>query len=120
MFADWSASIRALATCPNVAVKLGGLGMPIGGFDFHLEPAPPSSEQLAAAWRPYIETCIEAFGADSLHVREQLPGRQDSLSLRRLLERLQAPDQGASATEKAELFSRAAARFYRLDLPATA
>ena len=32
------------------------------GYGFHERPLPPSSEELAAAWRPYIETCIEAFG----------------------------------------------------------
>ena len=82
VFADWSASIRELASCPNVHVKLGGMGMRLNGFGFHEQPAPPSSEALAAAWRPYVETCIEAFGADALHVREQLPGRQGLLQLR--------------------------------------
>ncbi len=59
VFGRWATAMRTLATCPNVYVKLGGLGMRIGGFDFHEKPRPPSSEALAAAWRP----CIEAFGA---------------------------------------------------------
>ena len=50
------------AECPNVVVKLGGLAMCVLGYDFHQRPKPPSSEESAAAWRPYIETCIEAFG----------------------------------------------------------
>src|SRR2546423_220423 len=58
----WAASIKALAACPNVCVKVGGLGMRMGGFGFHEPAEPPSSETLAAAWRPYVETCIEAFG----------------------------------------------------------
>jgi len=44
-------------------VKLGGIGMRINGYDFHEQVDPPSSEALAAAWKPYIETCIAAFGA---------------------------------------------------------
>src|SRR6266446_4134142 len=60
VFADWSARIRELASCANVHVKLGGLGMRLLGFDVHEGELPPSSEQLAAAWRPYIETCITA------------------------------------------------------------
>ena len=63
VFAKWSASIRALAKCPNVVVKLGGMAMRINGFDFHEKADPPSSEALAAAWKPYVETCVEAFGA---------------------------------------------------------
>src|SRR5947207_4533689 len=62
IFAGWKASIQDIAKCPNVVVKLGGLAMCLLGYDFHLRPKPPTSEQAAAAWRPYIETCIEAFG----------------------------------------------------------
>ena len=61
-FPSWKASIQEIAKCPNVSVKLGGLAMRLLGYDFHERPKPPSSEQAAAAWRPYIETCIEAFG----------------------------------------------------------
>lgn len=61
-FAAWKASIQEIARCPNVSVKLGGLAMCLLGYDFHLRSKPPGSEEAAAAWRPYIETCIEAFG----------------------------------------------------------
>src|SRR5487761_2550217 len=64
IFPGWKASIREIAKCPNVVVKLGGLAMRLLGYDFHERPRPPSSEDLAAAWRPYIETCTEAFGAE--------------------------------------------------------
>ena len=94
IFPAWAASVKGLAACPNVYVKLGGLGMRLGGFGFHEFPEAPSSETLAAAWRPYIETCIEAFGAIALHVRKQFPRRQGLLQLSRVLERLQAHDQG--------------------------
>ena len=90
VFADWSARIRELAACPNVHVKLGGLGMRMFGFDVHEGELPPSSEQLAAAWRPYIETCISGVRSGPRDVRKQFPGRQGILRLRRVLERLQA------------------------------
>src|SRR5439155_16845451 len=64
VFAHWSRSVRELAGCPNVYVKLGGLGMRINGFGFEQAPEPPSSETLAAAWRPYTETCVDAFGTN--------------------------------------------------------
>jgi hypothetical protein len=35
--------------CPNVNIKLGGIGMTSFGFDFHERDVPPSSEELAAA-----------------------------------------------------------------------
>jgi predicted TIM-barrel fold metal-dependent hydrolase len=60
-FATWQASIRALATCPNVMMKLGGLAMPFVGFEGMGPDVRPSSSTLAELWRPYIETCIDAF-----------------------------------------------------------
>ncbi|HEY4252400.1 MAG TPA: amidohydrolase family protein, partial [Roseomonas sp.] len=62
VFPVWREKIRSLAKYPNLEMKLGGLAMECAGFDFHLAPKPPGSAQLAAAWKPYIETCIEAFG----------------------------------------------------------
>src|SRR3984885_12401651 len=60
----WRKSILEIGKWPNVYCTVGGLGMISVGFHFHERDIPPSSEDLAAAWRPYIETCIEAFGAE--------------------------------------------------------
>ena len=56
IFTGWKASIQDIAKCRNVVVKLGGLAMKLLGYDFHERAKPPSSEDAAAAWRPYIET----------------------------------------------------------------
>ena len=80
VFPAWAASIKALAACPNVCVKLGGLGMRMDGFGFHEQPEPPSSETLAAAWRPYVETCIEAFGASRCMFESNFPVDKGSYS----------------------------------------
>ena len=64
VFPGWRADIKGLSTCPNVYVKLGGLAMIVNAFDFHLAPLPPSSGEMANAWRPYVETCIKNFGAN--------------------------------------------------------
>ena len=63
-FAQWKAGIGELGKCPNVVIKLGGLGMTFGMFDFHTRETPPSSADLASAYKPYIDTCITAFGVD--------------------------------------------------------
>ena len=117
VFADWSASIRALATCPNVAVKLGGLGMTMIGFAYHDEPEPPSSERLAAAWRPYVETCIEAFGAERCMFESNFPVDKAAYSYAVFWNACKRLTRGASATERQALFSGSAARVYRLAPP---
>ena len=71
-------------------MKLGGLGMVSFGFDFHERDVPPSSEDLADAWRPYIEPCIEAFGVDRCMFESNFPPDKQSVRLHRAVERLQA------------------------------
>jgi len=114
VFADWSAAIRRLAKRPNVHVKLGGIGMRINGFDFHEHDDPPSSERLADAWRPYIETCIEAFGADRCMFESNFPVDKGSYGYGVFWNACKLLAKDASAAEKTALFSATAARFYRL------
>ena len=112
----WAASIKALAACPNVYVKLGGLGMRLGGFGFHEQPEPPSSETLAATWRPYVETCIEAFGSSRCMFESNFPVDKGSYSYPVFWNACKVLAKGASDAEKADLFCGTARRFYRLDL----
>jgi hypothetical protein len=63
-FAVWKAGIAGFGKCQNVVVKLGGLGMTFGTFDFNTREMPPSSGELTRAYKPHIETCIVAFGPD--------------------------------------------------------
>ena len=96
-----------------MVVKLGGLGMDIGVFDHMRRPVPPTSREIADAWKPWIETCIEAFGAERCMFESNFP--VDKLRrLCRAVERLQADGGGCSAAEKTALFSGTAKRVYRL------
>ena len=106
--------IRELAGCPNVVVKLGGLGMRINGFGFEAQPEPPSSEQLAAAWKPYMDTCIEAFGPSRCMFESNFPVDKGSYSYAVGWNAFKRLASGASAVEKSDLFSGTASRFYRL------
>lgn len=114
VFAEWRNSMRELAQNPNVYIKLGGLGMRLFGFDVHRGPLPPSSQQLADAWRPYIETCIEAFGASRAMFESNFPVDKGSCSYQALWNAFKRIAAGASAADKRALFSETAARVYRL------
>ncbi|TXL77609.1 amidohydrolase [Vineibacter terrae] len=114
VFAAWAAAIRALARCPNVNVKLGGLGMHLIGFDFHARPQPPSSQDLASAWKPYIETCIAAFGAGRCMFESNFPVDKGTCSYRVLWNAFKRLTTGFSADEKAALYSGTARKVYRL------
>ncbi|MGS0744032.1 amidohydrolase family protein [Glaciimonas sp. GG7] len=114
VFMHWLVSIKTLATCPNVRVKLGGLAMAITGFTFHTEPLPPSSGELANAWRPYIDACIESFGAQRCMFESNAPVDKGMCSYPVLWNAYKRMASGASAAEKAALFHDTAADFYRL------
>jgi L-fuconolactonase len=117
VFATWRESMRALASCPNVQVKLGGLGMTHFGFDFHEREVPASTAELAEGWRPYIETCIEAFGTGRAMFESNFPPDKQTCSYDDVWNAFKHITKGASAAEKAALYSGNAARVYRLDPP---
>jgi len=115
-FGLWQENIRTLARCENVSVKLGGLAMPFCGFpSFHAKP-PASSEQLAAEWKPYLDTCIAAFGVERAMFESNFPVDSGSCDYATLWNALKRVAAGCSATEKTALFSGTAARVYRLAL----
>jgi predicted TIM-barrel fold metal-dependent hydrolase len=120
VFAAWSAGIRSLARLPNVTVKIGGLGMPHCGFGFEQRDTPPGSAELAAAWRPYVELCIEAFGPDRCMFESNFPVDKQSCSYRTLWNAFKRLTEGASEGERDALFRGTAARVYRLDPSASA
>jgi predicted TIM-barrel fold metal-dependent hydrolase len=113
-FAEWKASIADIAKCPNVVVKLGGLAMRLLGFDFHERPKPPTSEQAAAAWRPYIETCIEAFGPSRCMFESNFPPDKGQCSYQVIFNAFKRLSAQYSEAEKTALFSKTAMEVYRL------
>jgi predicted TIM-barrel fold metal-dependent hydrolase len=114
VFAGWSADMKALAACPNVYVKLGGLAMPVNGFDYHKETLPPTSERMAADWTPWFHACIELFGASRCMFESNFPVDKGMCSYPVLWNAFKRIASGASAQEKAALFHDTAARFYRI------
>ena len=114
VFAHWKQGMVELASCPNVTVKLGGLGMRIGMFDLHLRDQPPSSQQIAQAWQPWMETCIEAFGADRCMFESNFPVDKITSGYAVLWNAFKRIAAGASADAKTALFSATASRVYRL------
>jgi L-fuconolactonase len=117
ILAGWKRDIAELARCPNVNVKLGGIGMTSFGFEFHERDLPPSSEELAAAWRQYIEPCIEAFGPSRSMFESNFPPDKQSGGYTELWNAFKRLASGASADEKRALFAGTAARVYRLTPP---
>jgi L-fuconolactonase len=118
VFKDWQRSIRDLGKCPNVRVKLGGMGMHFFGFGFEKLAVPASSEELAKAWRPFVETCVEAFGPPRAMFESNFPVDKRYYSYGVMWNAFKRLAAGYSSEEKAELFLNAARRTYRLPISA--
>jgi L-fuconolactonase len=115
-FAIWRENIGKLAALPNVSVKLGGLAMAFCNFPSFLQSPPASSAQLAADWKPYIETCIEAFGVERCMFESNFPVDLGSCTYPVLWNAFKVLAKNYSAAEKAALFFGTAKRVYRLKI----
>jgi L-fuconolactonase len=116
MFSDWKRDVEEIARHPNVAVKLGGLGSFINGFPSYGAQPPASSEALASDWRPYVETCIVAFGADRCMFESNYPVDFGAGSYGTIVNAFKRLTAGCSAAERAAIFSGTAIDVYRLTI----
>lgn len=114
VFSAWRSHIRQLAQLPNLSVKIGGLGMLYAGWDFHTRELPCSSQELAQAWRPYVETTIESFGPDRCMFESNFPMDKQSCSYGALWNAFKLITREFSADDKQALYHDTASRFYRL------
>ena len=111
----WRTSMAELATCPNVSVKLGGMLNRGAALNFRELSAPPNSAAWAAAWRPYVEPCIELFGAERCNFESNFPVDKMGTGYATLWNAFKRITGGCSPTEKLALYSGTARRLYRLD-----
>jgi L-fuconolactonase len=111
----WRSGIAAVAQCPNVSVKLGGIGMPRTGFDWHLRNKPIGSEELAASMAPLVTYCIEQFGPSRCMFESNFPVDKVSYSYNVMYNAFKRLSKGYSASERAAMFHDTAARTYRIE-----
>ncbi len=114
VFEDWRARIRRVGERENVTVKLGALPIRMPGYEGD-RSLPPGSEEVAAAWRPWIETCIEAFGPSRAMFESNFPVQKRWCSYQVCWNAFKRLAKDASPAEKQDLFAGAAARAYRID-----
>jgi len=119
-FDIWRDKIRMLGALPNVTVKLGGLAMAFCGMPEQGPAAGTGSAVLAGMWRPYIETCIDAFGPARAMYESNFPVDRWGADYATLWNAFKRLSHGASAQEKRALFAGTAAKVYGIEaiLPA--
>jgi predicted TIM-barrel fold metal-dependent hydrolase len=111
----WRGGIAEVAKCPNVNIKLGGIGMPRLGFDWHTRARPIGSEELATPMAPIMSYCIEQFGPNRCMFESNFPVDKVSFSHHVLFNAFKRFSESYSSSERAALFHDTAIRAYRIE-----
>lgn len=113
---QWRTGMAELAKCPNVVVKLGGLGMSYFAHGYDRRETPATSEELASGWAPYFDHCIEHFGATRCMFESNFPPDRDSVGYAIVWNMFKRVANRYSEAEKHALFYGTAEKVYRMTL----
>ena len=112
----WREGIASVAECPNVVVKLGGIGMPRTGFDWHERKVPIDSKELADSIAPFFDYCIEHFGTDRSMFESNFPVDKVSFSYPVLYNAFKRYSKEFSGSERAAMFHDNAVDVYKISI----
>jgi predicted TIM-barrel fold metal-dependent hydrolase len=115
-FGVWRERIETIASCPNAYMKIGGLGMRYAGFNFNTLPQAPSSDMLVQAWKPYVESCVEAFGPSRCMFESNFPIDKGMFSYQVVWNAFKKLSSQYTLEERLRLLGGTAAAAYRLRL----
>ena len=114
IYARWRDDIAAIAECPNVVAKLGGLAMPDNGFGWDRRATPATSDEFVALQGRYYRHAIECFGAERCMFESNFPVDRWSISYAVLWNGLKRIAAAYGEAEQAAMFYGTAARVYRI------
>jgi predicted TIM-barrel fold metal-dependent hydrolase len=114
VLAEWRRGIATVAACPNVVIKLGGVGQKRFGFDWARREKPIGSQELAQALAPLMHHCIDQFGPDRCMFESNFPVDKPSYAYGVVWNAFKRLSKDYSSSERAALFHDTAARVYRL------
>jgi L-fuconolactonase len=113
--AQWRSDLAEVATCPNVVVKVGGIGMPAYGNGYELRELPATSDQLVADWGENMRFIIEQFGASRCMFESNFPVDKVSFSYAVMWNAYKKMSVGYSPEDRSMLLAGTARRVYRVD-----
>ena len=114
VLADWRRGIANAASCPNILLKLGGVGQKRFGYEWLAREKPIGSEELANTLAPLMQYCIEKFGPNRCLFESNFPVDKVSYSYGVVWNAFKRLSKGYSASERAAMFHDTAVRVYRI------
>jgi L-fuconolactonase len=114
VWAQTRAALADIARCPNVVLKLGGIGMTMFGAGWDKYPEPVTSAEAAETWGPLIGWCIDTFGPSRCMFESNIPVDRRGISYVALWNAFKLMTADRRAEDRHQLFSGTARRVYRL------
>jgi predicted TIM-barrel fold metal-dependent hydrolase len=111
----WRSGVEEVAQCPNIIMKLGGVGQLRYGYYWHDRKTAIGSGELAEALGPLMNHCIQQFGPDRCMFESNFPVDKVSYSYNVVFNAFKRLSKGYSASERAAMFHDTAARVYRIE-----
>ena len=112
IFKKWKDDISLLSESKNVYAKLGGLAMPVNGWNFHKQDKPASSEQIVDMHHEYYLHTIDCFGVDRCMFESNFPVDRRSISYHVLWNAFKKMVSDYSDEDKNKLFFKNAKDIY--------
>ncbi len=114
IFEIWKTDIRELAKHENVYAKLGGMAMPINGYEFHKQVSPATSDQLVQEQKHYYHYLISNFGPERCMFESNFPVDKQSISYNVVWNAFKKMAKSYTSEDKDLMFYKTAESFYKL------
>ncbi len=113
--ASWRQGMRETATCPNLRLKIGGIGMDaLFGTGWTGRAPPPGSDEVVAWWGDDIEFCIDTFGPSRCLFESNFPVDRWALGYTTIWNAFQKIAARYGEAEQDDMFAGVAERTYCL------
>ena len=115
IYEQWKEDTYELSQCVNVFEKLGGLAMPINGWDWHRKDLPATSDEIVAEQARYYMHTLDCFGADRSMFESNFPVDKQSVSYHVIWNAYKKMTIHLGDNEKRKLFYETANKVYKLE-----
>ena len=113
---EWRRGVEVAAGCPNIVMKLGGVGQLRYGYYWHDRETAIGSEELAETLGPLMNHCIQQFGPDRCMFESNFPVDKISYSYNVVYNAFKRLSKSFPASECAAMFHDTAARVYKINV----
>lgn len=115
-FDDWRSNLAALAACPNIILKAGGLLSPRSALVPTAGPGKLSSAAIEAMLSRHIHTAVDLFGPERIVFESNFPVDGKCVRYGTLWNAYKLLTRRYSSDERAAMLSGNARRVYSLDI----